>query len=66
MKMRELGSYKNTISATPRQLESVIRLAEARARLRFSKYVEKEDVDENLLISTKSIIFHIKQASFVT
>ena len=45
LKMRESGG-KNTISATPRQLESLIRLSEARARLRFSKYVEKEDVEE--------------------
>ena len=45
LKMRENGG-KNTISATPRQLESLIRLSEARARLRFSQYVEKEDVEE--------------------
>jgi DNA replication licensing factor MCM4 len=45
LKMRENGG-KNTISATPRQLESLIRLSEARARLRFSEYVEKEDVEE--------------------
>jgi DNA replication licensing factor MCM4 len=45
LKMRENGG-KNTISATPRQLESLIRLSEARARLRFSPYVEKEDVEE--------------------
>ena len=46
--MRKLGSGsgKNTITATPRQLESIIRLAEARARLRFSKYVEDEDIEE--------------------
>jgi DNA replication licensing factor MCM4 len=44
--MRKVGSGKNTITATPRQLESIIRLSEARARLRFSKYVEKEDVEE--------------------
>ena len=45
LKMRENGG-KNTISATPRQLESLIRLSEARARLRFSPFVEKEDVEE--------------------
>ena len=45
LEMRESGG-KNTISATPRQLESLTRLSEARARLRFSKYVEKEDVEE--------------------
>ena len=45
LKMRENGG-KNTISATPRQLESLIRLSEARARLRFSPFVEKEDIEE--------------------
>ena len=44
--MRNQGSSKNTISATPRQLESLIRLSEARARLRFAPFVEKEDVEE--------------------
>ena len=37
---------RNTISATPRQLESIIRLSEARARLRFSEFIENEDVEE--------------------
>ena len=44
--MRSIGNGKNTISATPRQLESIIRLSEARARLRFSATVDKDDVDE--------------------
>ena len=44
--MRSLGSSRNVITATPRQLESIIRLSEASARLRFSNYVEREDVDE--------------------
>jgi DNA replication licensing factor MCM4 len=44
--MRSVGSSRNVITATPRQLESIIRLAEASARLRFSNYVEREDVDE--------------------
>ena len=45
LQMRKKGG-KNTISATPRQLESLIRLSEARARLRFAQFVEKEDVNE--------------------
>lgn len=45
VKMREART-KNTISATPRQLESFIRLSEAHARLRFSDKVEVEDVLE--------------------
>lgn len=46
MDMRSIGNGRNTITATPRQLESIIRLSEARARLRFSKTVDKDDVDE--------------------
>ena len=48
IKMRSQGVSRKTISATPRQLESIIRLSEARARLRFSKTVEEEDVEEAL------------------
>jgi DNA replication licensing factor MCM4 len=44
--MRSLSNSKKTISATPRQLESIIRISEGRARLRFSTFVEREDVDE--------------------
>lgn len=40
------GSSKKVITATPRQLESLIRLAEALARMRFSEWVEKCDVAE--------------------
>ncbi|CAH9134608.1 unnamed protein product [Cuscuta epithymum] len=40
------GSSKKVITATPRQIESVIRLSEALARIRFSECVEKSDVLE--------------------
>ncbi|KAK4752091.1 hypothetical protein SAY87_020889 [Trapa incisa] len=40
------GSSKKVIIATPRQIESVIRLSEALARIRFSEWVEKPDVME--------------------
>ncbi|CAH8262400.1 unnamed protein product [Arabidopsis lyrata] len=40
------GSSKKVITATPRQIESLIRLSEALARMRFSEWVEKHDVDE--------------------
>ncbi|XP_010548074.1 PREDICTED: DNA replication licensing factor MCM4 [Tarenaya hassleriana] len=40
------GSSKKVITATPRQIESVIRLSEALARMRFSEWVEKPDVEE--------------------
>ena len=45
MDMRAQGS-KHTISATPRQLESLIRLSEAHARMRLSQHVEIRDVEE--------------------
>ncbi|KAJ4832152.1 DNA replication licensing factor, mcm4 component [Turnera subulata] len=40
------GSSKKVITATPRQIESLIRLSEALARIRFSEWVEKPDVVE--------------------
>ncbi|XP_055342701.1 DNA replication licensing factor mcm4-A-like [Paramacrobiotus metropolitanus] len=44
--MRRIGKGRGHISAYPRQLESLIRLAEARAKVRLSDVVTKEDVDE--------------------
>lgn len=44
--MRNMGASKKTITATPRQLESMIRLAEAVAKMRLSEIVEKKDIDE--------------------
>lgn len=44
--MRKIGSGRGQISAYPRQLESLIRLAEAHAKLRLSEKVENVDVDE--------------------
>merc|ERR1711942_659133 len=44
--MRKVGSGRGQITAYPRQLESLIRLAEAHARMRFSKTVELMDVEE--------------------
>ncbi|XP_058756779.1 DNA replication licensing factor MCM4-like [Vicia villosa] len=40
------GSSKKVITATPRQIESLLRLSEALARIRFSEWVEKHDVLE--------------------
>jgi hypothetical protein len=37
---------RSRITATTRQLESLIRLTEAHARMRFSHFVEIQDVDE--------------------
>jgi DNA replication licensing factor MCM4 len=44
--MRRLGDARSTITATPRQLESLVRLSEARARARLSEVVTSEDVAE--------------------
>jgi DNA replication licensing factor MCM4 len=44
--MRRLGGNKKTITATPRQLESLVRLSEALARMRLSETVERADVVE--------------------
>ncbi|KAK7865107.1 hypothetical protein R5R35_014639 [Gryllus longicercus] len=44
--MRKIGSGRGQITAYPRQLESLIRLAEAHAKVRFSDTVEIDDVEE--------------------
>uniref|UniRef100_A0A8C5GBB6 DNA replication licensing factor MCM4 n=1 Tax=Gouania willdenowi TaxID=441366 RepID=A0A8C5GBB6_GOUWI len=44
--MRKIGSGRGMVSAYPRQLESLIRLSEAHAKVRFSERVETIDVEE--------------------
>ncbi|KAK0076374.1 hypothetical protein PV325_004816 [Microctonus aethiopoides] len=44
--MRKVGSGRGQITAYPRQLESLIRLSEAHAKVRFSDVVQIEDVEE--------------------
>jgi len=46
VEMRKIGSSRGQITAYPRQLESLIRLAEAHAKMRFKNLVELEDVEE--------------------
>merc|ERR1712168_1521061 len=46
IKMRQIGANRKQITAYPRQLESLIRLSEAHAKMRFSNLVELVDVEE--------------------
>ncbi|XP_014245427.1 DNA replication licensing factor MCM4 [Cimex lectularius] len=46
VEMRKVGSGRGQISAYPRQLESLIRLSEAHAKMRLSHTVEVSDVEE--------------------
>ncbi|CAD8175634.1 unnamed protein product [Paramecium octaurelia] len=46
VKMRSAGNSSNTITATPRQLESLIRLSEALAKMQFNQRVENYHVQE--------------------
>ena len=45
-KMRSMGVNKKTITATPRQLESLIRISESLAKMRLSNCVERCDIEE--------------------
>jgi len=54
VEMRKMGGQK-VVSATPRQLESCIRLSEARAKMRLSPYVEEEDVEEALKLMKEAL-----------
>ena len=54
VEMRKLGQGSKTITATPRQLESLIRLSEALAKMKLSKTVEIPDVDEAVRLKTKA------------
>jgi len=48
--MRSIGNTTKTVTATPRQLESMIRIAESLAKMRLSEFVEKRDVEEAELL----------------
>ena len=53
--MRSIGNTKKTITATPRQLESLIRLSEAVAKMRLSQTVETDDVKEAVRLITTAM-----------
>jgi DNA replicative helicase MCM subunit Mcm2 (Cdc46/Mcm family) len=53
--MRKIGMGRGAVTAYPRQLESLIRLAEAHARMRLSNVVEELDVDEATRLHKEAI-----------
>ncbi|KAI1280494.1 DNA replication licensing factor mcm4-A [Halotydeus destructor] len=53
--MRKVGSGRGQITAYPRQLESLIRIAEAHAKMRLSSTVELVDVDEAIRLHREAI-----------
>jgi len=55
--MRKLGQGSKTITATPRQLESLIRLSESLAKMRLSNVVERRDVAEAVRFGHFNAIF---------
>lgn len=51
--MRSMGNNAKTITATPRQLESLIRISESLAKMRLSNRIELCDIEEGVrLIKT--------------
>ena len=52
---KQRGHGENTVSATTRQLESLIRLSESLAKMRFSSKVERVDVQEAYRLMTDSL-----------
>lgn len=58
--MRKIGAGRGRISAYPRQLESLIRLAEAHAKVRFSNVVTVDDVDEAWRYDNFFLVYYIK------
>lgn len=59
--MRKVGAGRGQISAYPRQLESLIRLAEAHAKVRLSKIVQVEDVEEAWRYDSQSLAISLSQ-----
>lgn len=53
--MRKIGSGRGQVSAYPRQLESLIRLAEAHARMRLSDTVHVADVEEAMRLYKEAL-----------
>lgn len=54
--MRGKGLSNKTITATPRQLESLIRMSEAFAKMRLSNEVIEADVEEAVTLMEKATL----------
>ena len=54
--MRSKGLSNKTITATPRQLESLIRMSEAFAKMRLSNEVTEADVEEAVTLMEKATL----------
>jgi DNA replication licensing factor MCM4 len=55
VEMRKAGSGPGKITAYPRQLESLIRLCEAHAKVRLSEVVEIADVEEAIRLHKEAV-----------
>ena len=53
--LRDMGRKEGSYSATHRQLESIIRLSEASARVRLSNNVERQDVERAIRLTRASL-----------
>jgi len=53
--LRDMGRQQGAYAATARQLEGLVRLAEASARVRLSDVVESEDADRAIRLVKKSL-----------
>ena len=56
VEMRAAGMRNKTVTSTPRQLESLIRLAESNARMRLGKEVTEDDVAEAVRLMTAATL----------
>lgn len=54
--MRALGNSRKSVSATPRQLESLIRMSEAFAKMRLSNEVSEDDVEQAVILMQKATL----------
>ncbi len=51
IELRQIGSKQGAVAITPRQIEGLVRMAEASAKVRLSKYVELADAERAIALS---------------